>query len=541
MRRNDKREVRSGEAGTLVLRDDALFIGAGEAPQYLTLKYANRHGLITGATGTGKTVSLQILAQGFSDMGVPVFAPDMKGDLAGLAQPGEMKDFLAARAEKIGFASYAMAGAPVVPWDLFGEQGLPIRTTISEMGPLLLSRLMELNDVQAGVLDIAFKVADEQGLLILDLKDLRAVLAFVAESASEISATYGNVSRASVGAIQRSLLSLETQGAESFFGEPALELSDFMRTDAQGRGMINILAANRLMMHPKLYATFLLWLLSELFEQLPEVGDPDKPKLVFFFDEAHLLFEDAPKALVDKIETLVRLIRSKGVGVYFVTQSPLDIPDDVLGQLGNRIQHALRAFTPKDKKAIAAVGDTFRQNPAFDAADVIPELGIGEALVSTLEAKGVPTVVERTLIRPPSSRMGPITEAERKATIDGCGLADRYREEIDRHSAFERLRGRAEPRVGHAAEEARGDGWGRKADNDDDGWSRQPGEDRAPREVRTPEPRRSAGDDGWGRKSTRSSSRQSVGEAFTKSMARSAGTQIGRQVVRGLLGSLFGR
>lgn len=523
--------------------ENSIFIGTGETPQHLNLKYANRHGLITGATGTGKTVTLQILAQGFSDNGVPVFAPDMKGDLSGLAQAGEMKDFLAKRAQTIGLDPYEMAAAPVCVWDLFGEQGLPIRTTISEMGPLLLGRLMDLNDTQAGVLDIAFKVADEQGLLILDLKDLRAVLAFLAENAREISATYGNVSRSSVGAIQRALLSLESQGAEEFFGEPALDLDDFMRTDASGKGIINILSAGKLMTHPKLYATFLLWLLSELFEQLPEVGDPDKPKLVFFFDEAHMLFEDAPKALVDRIEMLVRLIRSKGVGVYFVTQSPLDIPDDVLGQLGNRIQHALRAFTPRDKKAIAAVGDTFRQNPAFSAADVIPNLGIGEALVSTLMAKGVPSVVDRTLIRPPASRMGPISEEERRAAIASSGMEEKYRADLDRESAYELLQRRADGRglaSGDPQEEV-------QTGRSDGGWGREPGTPRRQRTYSYGEsqagaaPRRS-NDDGWGSKpKSRSSSRQTVSEAFAKSVARSAGSQIGRQVVRGLLGSLFGR
>jgi DNA helicase HerA-like ATPase len=511
------------------MQNGSILIGGAATPQLLQLRYANRHGLITGATGTGKTVTLQVLAQGFSDAGVPVFAPDMKGDLAGLSQPGEPKDFLLERARKIGLEPYEMAGAPVTPWDLFGEQGLPIRTTISEVGPLLLGRLLELNDVQSGVLDIAFRVADDEGLLLLDLKDMRAVLAFLAENAQAVSAQYGNVSPASVGAIQRALLSLETQGGDRFFGEPALDLADFMRTDAAGRGMINILAADRLMTHPKLYATFLLWLLSELFEQLPEVGDPEKPKLVFFFDEAHLLFEDAPKALVDKIETLCRLIRSKGVGVWFVTQSPLDIPDDVLGQLGGRIQHALRAFTPKDRKAVQAVGETFRQNPAFDAAAVIPELGIGEALVSTLGDKGVPSMVERTLIRPPSSRMGPITAEERRGLIAGSGLMAKYANPIDRESAHELLTARrsgAGAATGGQRPRADNGGWGggpiRRSG--DDGWSRP--QERAPSSS--------------GRR-TSTSSRQGIGEAFAKSVVRSAGSHIGRQLVRGLLGSLFGR
>ncbi|MGF1626791.1 MAG: helicase HerA-like domain-containing protein [Alphaproteobacteria bacterium] len=508
--------------------ETAIFLGAvstgsgpddgGPSPQLLQLKYANRHGLIAGATGTGKTVTLQVLAQGFAELGVPVFAPDMKGDLAGIAQAGTMKDALAERARAIGLADYRLAGCTVCLWDLFARQGLPIRTTISEMGPLLLGRLMALNDVQSGVLDIAFKVADEEGLLILDLKDLRAVLAFLADNAQAVSAQYGNVTRASVGSIQRQLLSLEAQGAEGFFGEPALEFADLMRTDAEGRGVVNILAADGLLTHPKLYATFLLWLMSELFEQLPEVGDPEKPKLVFFFDEAHMLFDDAPKALVDKIELMVRLIRSKGVSVWFVTQSPLDIPESVLGQLGNRVQHALRAFTPADKRAVAAVGDTFRQNPGFAAAEVIPELGIGEALVSTLGAKGIPSVVERVLIRPPSSRMGPISEDERRAAIAASGLGPKYATEIDRDSAHEMLQRRA---AGHGEVQPPADG----------GWGGKP--------IRRPA-------DGWGRAAearptSRSGNRQGVGEAFAKSVVRSAGSQIGRQVVRGLLGSLFGR
>ncbi len=523
---------------------NGLFIGKGDEAQYLDLAYANRHGLITGATGTGKTVTLQILAQGFSDAGVPVFAPDIKGDLAGISQAGEMKDFLTKRANTIGLDPYVMGGAPVAFWDLFGEDGHPVRTTVSEMGPLLLSRLMGLNDVQSGVLDIAFRIADEQGLLVLDLKDLRALLVHVAEQAKDISITYGQVSRTSVGAIQRRLLSLEEQGGDKFFGEPALALSDLMRKDSAGRGVVNILSASALMTEPKLYATFLMWLLAELFEQLPEVGDPDKPKLVFFFDEAHMLFRDAPPALVEKIEQLVRLIRSKGVGVFFVTQSPLDIPDRVLGQLACRIQHALRAFTPRDRKAIAAVGDTFRQNPKFDASAVIPELGIGEALVSTLQAKGVPSMVDRTLIRPPASRMGPISEQERAAILGESPLRAIYGKAIDRKSAYEMLQGRADERPMDRAGDGDYEGWGRPA-RTGGGWGAAGSTERA--EVqRDEQPRarysrdRTSGDDGWGKSKSRSSSRQTAGEAFIKSLSRSAGTQIGRQLTRGLLGSLFG-
>ncbi|PHQ69624.1 MAG: ATP-binding protein, partial [Sneathiella sp.] len=385
------------------LKDDAIFLGKSDdgtgENQYLPLKWGNRHGLIAGATGTGKTVTLQILAEGFSNAGVPVFLADAKGDLSGLCRPSAKEDFLVRRAELIGLSpEYAGQTFPAVFWDLFGKQGHPIRTTISEIGPLLLSRMLELNDTQEGVLNIAFRVADEQGLLLLDLKDLRALLNTVNKQRAEISAEYGNVSPQSIGAIQRSLLRLENQGAGNFFGEPALDLKDFMRVDEDGRGAINILAADALMNSPRLYGTFLLWMLSELFEEMPEAGDADRPKLVFFFDEAHLLFKDAPKALLEKVEQVVRLIRSKGVGVYFVTQSPGDIPDSVLGQLGNRIQHALRAFTPKQKKAIRLASQTYRPNPAFDVEQVITTLGVGEALISTLENKGQPSIVQRTLI-----------------------------------------------------------------------------------------------------------------------------------------------
>ncbi|MEQ1935933.1 MAG: helicase HerA-like domain-containing protein, partial [Fimbriimonadaceae bacterium] len=381
-------------------------IGLSDHPVCLLPKYGNRHGLIAGATGTGKTVSLQTLAESFSDIGVPVFMADIKGDLSGLCQPGGGNPKVEARLQQVGITDHGFRNYPVIFWDIFGVQGHPIRTTISEMGPLLLSRLLQLNEVQEGVLNIAFRIADEEGLLLLDLKDLRAILAYVAERADELTREYGNVSATSVGAIQRGLLVLEEQGGTKFFGEPALELSDFMRTETSGRGMINILSADKLMMNPKLYSTFLLWLLSELFEELPEVGDLEKPKLVFFFDEAHLLFSDAPTSLLEKVEQVVRLIRSKGVGVYFISQNPLDIPDTVLGQLGNRVQHALRAFTPRDEKAVDSAADTFRVNPAFSTKEIITQLGVGEALVSFLEDGGIPMVVQRTLIYPPHAHIG---------------------------------------------------------------------------------------------------------------------------------------
>ncbi|MCP5149690.1 MAG: DUF853 family protein [Ectothiorhodospiraceae bacterium] len=507
-----------------------IFIGQGETPQQLVLRRANRHGLVAGATGTGKTVTLQILAEGFSRAGVPVFMADVKGDLAGISQAGSPHPKLEERARVIGLEPYERRPFPVVFWDLWGEQGHPVRTTISEMGPLLLSRLMELNETQSGVLDIAFKLADDEGLLLLDLKDLRAMMAHVAEHASELSAEYGNVTKASVGAIQRRLLSLETQGAEQFFGEPALEIWDLMRTDASGLGQINILAADRLMQNPRLYSTFLLWLLSELFEELPEVGDPERPKLVFFFDEAHLLFEDAPKALVDKVEQVVRLIRSKGVGVYFVTQSPSDVPDDVLGQLGNRVQHALRAFTPRDRKAVTAAAQTFRPNPRFDAAEVIGQLGVGEALVSTLDEKGIPTVVDRTLIRPPASRLGPVSEAERQATVRASFCAGRYERAVDRESAYEVLRGRADR--AEAETRAREQAEAREAAEREEAR-------RAEREQAS-ETRRG----GTRARSTASRStgnRQGFVEAMAKSMLRSVGSALGRQIVRGVLGSLLRR
>ena len=420
---------------------EKIFIGKGEQPAWLTLGLANRHGLVTGATGTGKTVSLQVMVEGFARAGVPVFAADIKGDLSGVSEAGEAKDFILKRAGDMGLA-FQVDQFSTVFWDVFGEQGHPVRATVSEMGPLLLSRMMDLNDVQEGVLNIAFKVADEQGLLLLDMKDLRAILAFIAEHAPDLTTQYGNVSKQTVGTIQRQLLVLENQGGDKFFGEPALDLKDFMRTDRDGRGMVNILVADKLMQSPRLYATFLLWMLSELFEQLPEVGDPLKPKLVFFFDEAHLLFNDAPKALMDKIEQVVRLVRSKGVGVYFVTQNPIDVPDKVLSQLGNRVQHALRAFTPRDQKAVTAAAQTFRPNPKLNTAQVIMELGKGEALVSFLEGNGIPAMVERVMIRPPTARIGPITPEERKTIIDKSPVKGKYDTAIDSESAYEVLQKR---------------------------------------------------------------------------------------------------
>jgi DNA helicase HerA-like ATPase len=437
---------------------DGIFIGAcvDGKPQTLELKRANRHGLIAGATGTGKTVTLQGIIEGFSANGVPCFVADVKGDLSGLAMAGsptaKTHATFAERAKAIGDDSWAYADNPVQFWDLFGEQGHPIRTTISEMGPLLLSRLMDLNDVQEGVLTIAFHVADKGGLLLIDLDDLQAMLTECAGRADELTVTYGNVSKQSIGAIQRSLLQLRTQGAENFFGEPALEMNDFIGVDDKGRGIVNVLAADRLMASPKLYATFLLWLMSELFEHLPEIGDPDKPVLCFFFDEAHLLFDEAPKALLEKIEQVVRLIRSKGVGVYFITQNPIDVPDTVAGQLGNRVQHALRAFTPRDQAAVRSAAETFRANPGVDVAMIITELKVGEALVSLLQADGAPTPVERTLIKPPASRVGPITPAERKVMIETDAVGAKYDTLVDRESAEELLAAKTQEASAAAAE-----------------------------------------------------------------------------------------
>jgi hypothetical protein len=556
-------------------KDDAIYLGTASsdtdtpAPQHLALKLANRHGLITGATGTGKTVTLQIMAEGFSRAGVPVFCADVKGDLSGIAVAGTEKDFLEARAETIGFKDeYTYEATPTIFWDLFGEKGHPIRTTISEMGPLLLSRLMDLNETQEGVLNIAFRIADEEGLMLLDLKDLRAMLLNLDERKDEISAKYGNVSTASIGAIQRRLLVLEDQGGANFFGEPALKIADFMRTHTDGRGIVSVLAADKLMNNPRLYATFLLWLLSELFEELPEVGNPDKPRVVFFFDEAHLLFDEAPKALLERVEQVCRLIRSKGVGVYFVTQNPLDVPDEVLSQIGNRVQHALRAFTPRDQRAVKAAAETFRPNPELDAFEVITQLGVGEALVSTLEKKGVPSIVQRTLIRPPSSRLGPLEDDERSEHMKTSPVLGQYDEAVDRESAYEILKKRGEDA---AAAEARAlqEEEERKArekeekerarrrddyEDDDDYDDRRSGSRRTRSGFDIPEfgPRSRNYDYGERdsrrterRTSSRSSSsrrrrssRQTPTEAMMKSIMRSAGTQIGRAVVRGILGSL---
>ncbi|AOL93558.1 helicase HerA-like domain-containing protein [Porphyrobacter sp. LM 6] len=437
-----------------------IFLGLGNdgSRQALNLGRANRHGLIAGATGTGKTVTLQGIAESFSAAGVPVFVADVKGDLSGIAMAGsptfKHADKLESRAKELGMTDYAYADNPVIFWDLYGEQGHPIRTTISEMGPLLLARLLDLNETQEGVLQIIFRYADENGLLLLDLEDLTALLAWANENASELSGKYGNVAKPSVGSIQRQLLSFEAQGAEHFFGEPALEIGDFLKVDDQGRGYVNVLAADKLMRSPKLYATFLLWLLAELFESLPEVGDPEKPKLVFFFDEAHLLFTDAPPALLDKIEQVVRLIRSKGVGVYFVTQNPIDIPERVAGQLGNRVQHALRAFTPRDQRAIKAASETFRINPKLDVETAITELKVGEALVSTLDEDGAPTIVERTLIKPPRSRLGPVSEKERAIIQSISPVEGKYDTRVDRESAEEVLAAKAADAAATAEEVA---------------------------------------------------------------------------------------
>jgi len=446
----------TAQDSTLGDTDDKIFVGKGDEQAWLTLALANRHGLVTGATGTGKTVSLQVMAEGFARAGVPVFAADIKGDLAGISEVGVPQDFIVKRASAMGL-KFQPDQFSTVFWDVFGEQGHPVRATVTEMGPLLLARMLDLNDVQEGVLNVAFRVADDNGLTLIDMKDLRALLDAIVPEAGKKGADaeesplsdikkeaqgFGNVTKATVGTIQRQLLVLENQGGTKFFGEPALTLKDFMKTDRDGRGMVNILVADKLLQSPRLYATFLLWMLSELFEELPEAGDLPKPKLVFFFDEAHLLFNDAPKALMDKIEQVVRLIRSKGVGVYFVTQNPIDVPDRVLGQLGNRVQHALRAFTPRDQKAVAAAAQTFRPNPKLDTAKVIMELGKGEALVSFLEGNGTPTMVERVMIRPPSARIGPITPEERKAIMDASLVKGKYDTAVDSESAYEMIQKR---------------------------------------------------------------------------------------------------
>ncbi|MEH2470193.1 DNA helicase HerA-like ATPase [Nitrobacteraceae bacterium AZCC 2161] len=519
-------EIKSGDT------DAKIFIGKGEEPAWLTLGLANRHGLVTGATGTGKTVSLQVMAEGFARAGVPVFAADIKGDLSGISEVGEAKDFILQRAKQMGL-SFQPDQFSTIFWDVFGEQGHPVRATVSEMGPLLLSRMMDLNDVQEGVLNIAFRVADEQGLLLMDMKDLRAILSFVAEHAAELTTQYGNVSKQTIGTIQRQLLVLENQGADKFFGEPALQLKDFMRTDSDGRGMINILVADKLMQSPQLYATFLLWMLSELFEELPEAGDPPKPKLVFFFDEAHLLFNDAPKALMDKIEQVVRLIRSKGVGVYFVTQNPIDVPDKVLAQLGNRVQHALRAFTPRDQKAVAAAAQTFRANPKLNTAEVITQLGKGEALVSFLEGNGIPAIVERVMVRPPTARIGPITPEERKAIMAASPVKGKYDTTIDSESAYEVL----QKRIAGTAATADGSAGG-------GGILGQIGSIVGTIfGTNVPRGKLSTGQV-IARNVTRSVSNKVVGgivASVGKSVGGSLGSSIGREIVRGALGGILKR
>jgi len=520
-------------------KDGTIFVGKSAKPEVLTLALANRHGLVTGATGTGKTVTLQVLAEGLSRAGVSVFAADIKGDLSGIAATGEMKDALVERAKSMGL-TYQPDQYPVIFWDVFGEQGHPIRATISEMGPLLLARLLQLNDTQEGVLNIAFRVADEQGLALLDLKDLRAILGFVAEHAAELQKEYGNVSSATVGTVQRQLLVLENQGAKSFFGEPALDLADFMRTDRDGRGFVNVLAADKLIENPRLYATFLLWLLSELFEKLPEVGDPEKPKLVFFFDEAHLLFNDAPKPLLEKVEQVVRLVRSKGVGVYLVTQNPLDVPETVLAQLSNRVQHALRAFTPRDQKSVRAAAETFRPNKNLDTAKAITELGKGEALVSFLEGNGVPSVVERTMIRPPSARIGPVTPAERKAVIANSPFKGKYDTPVDSESAYEILQKRvqntaATPAPGQQGQPEQGGG----------GLLGQIGGVIGTIfGTNVPRGKRLSTGQVMTREVTRSVTNRVAGKIAAdvgKSLGGSMGSTIGRAIVRGTLGGILRR
>jgi DNA helicase HerA-like ATPase len=498
------------------LDEGLIFLGQshedqGGGAECLVLKLANRHGLVTGATGTGKTVTLQVLAEGFSAAGVPVFAADIKGDLSGISTKGESKDFLAKRAEEIGLDDYENHASPVVFWDIFGKQGHPIRTTVQDMGPLLLSRLMELNEVQEGVLNIMFRVAQDENLPLLDLKDLRAMIANVAQRGKELQTKYGNVSATSAGTVQRRLLVLEEQGADYFFGEPALDIKDFIRTTNNGRGMVNILAADKLMNTPRLYATFLLWMLSELFNELPEIGDPEKPKLVFFFDEAHLLFNEAPKALLEQIERVTRLIRSKGVGVYYVTQNPRDVPNGVSAQLGNRIQHALRAFTPIEQKGIRAAAETFRPNPAIDVERVIQELKVGEALVSELHNTGEPSIVQRTMIRPPAGRMGPVTPAERQKLIDTSPHQGKYEDVADRESAYEMLQKRAEAAAAEAEKATEAD--------TDGGWAGGIGKTifgRGPRGGR------------------------SMGEQITRDVGRSIMRSMVTQIKNAIIKSVFG-
>ena len=501
---------------------DPIFIAQGAEPIYLLPKMANRHGLIAGATGTGKTVTLQTLAENFSARGIPVFMADVKGDLAGMSQAGGDNPKIVARAKELGLTDFKGEACPVVFWDVFGENGHPVRATISEMGPVLLGRLLNLNDTQEGVLNMVFKIADEAGMLLLDLKDLRSMLQFVADNAEQFKTQFGNVSTASAGAIQRNLLALESQGADKFFGEPALDLNDLLQTDSTGRGVVNILAAEKLMQQsPKVYATFLLWMLSELFETLPEVGDPEKPKLVFFFDEAHLLFADIESNVREKVEQMVRLIRSKGVGVYFISQNPLDIPDVVLGQLGNRVQHALRAFTPRDQKAVRAAATTFRQNPKIKIETVITELEVGEALVSMLEESGSPSVVDRAKIVPPRSQLGAITPQQRQQVIAGSVVAGPYEKAVDRESAHEKLQQRAAEKM-KAQPAATGE---------------------TPPAQPSPAPTGGGGMFGkiFGPEiGPRGGRRDSLATSMMKSVVRSTGTQIGREIMRGLLGGILG-
>jgi len=496
---------------------EGLLIAKGEQDLLLLPKMANRHGLVAGATGTGKTVTLQVMAERFSRIGVPVFMADVKGDLAGVSRPGSTNPKIQERIGLLKLGDYAFEGSPVTFWDIFGEQGHPVRTTVSDMGPLLFSRLLNLNDVQSGVMTVAFRVADDNGLHLLDFKDLRSMAQFTGDHADEFETEYGRVSPASIGTIQRGLLALEDQGADKFFGEPGLDIADLMQTDGSGRGMINILAADKLMLTPRAYSTFLLWLMSELFERLPEVGDQDKPRLVFFFDEAHLLFADAPQVLLEKIEQVIRLIRSKGVGIYFVTQNPLDIPDIVLGQLGNRVQHALRAFTPRDQKAVKSAAETFRQNPKVDVETAITQLGTGEALISFLDEKGQPGIVERAYVLPPHSRIGPITPPERQAIVQSSVIFGHYEKIVDRESAYEMLKARAEREAAAQAQ----------AQTQQAPYNYPP-----PGQGGTPypqPPRRPAG-----------RPRDTLLEAMAKSAARSVGSNLGRQILRGVLGSIFG-
>jgi len=540
------------------MADDCIFVGATAEGQRedLNLKRANRHGLIAGATGTGKTVTLQGIAEGFSRAGVPVFVADVKGDLAGLAMPGSpmapTHAPFAQRATEIGMTDWAYRDTPVIFWDLFGKAGHPVRTTISEMGPLLLARLMDLNEVQEGVLQIVFKVADEQGMLLLDLADLQAMLAWAAENAADLSARYGNVTRATVGTIQRQLLQLEAQGGDNFFGEPALDIHDMLTVGDDGRGMVSVLAADKLMAAPKLYATFLLWLLSELFETLPEVGDPDKPKLVFFFDEAHLLFDDAAPALLDTIEQVVRLIRSKGVGVYFITQNPIDVPDDVAGQLGNRIQHKLNAFTPREQKAVQSAAQTFRASPGVNVATAITELKVGEALVSLLQPDGAPSPVARTLIRPPSSRVGPLTDKERAIIISTSPLAGKYDTAVNRESAAEMLAAKAGDAKAAAeqakaqaeaakaqAEAARAAAAQAKLDAQEQARRDREAARAAEMQARAEERARVAAAREAAKPTLTDKMLQSAARSVASSVGRQVAGQLGGQLLRGLLGGLF--